>query len=108
MYQDGGKGPLIKVRAVAVWDTVGSLGIPRISLFDKLGINTSTKEFNFYDTNLSDRIEHAFHVLALDEHRPPFRPTVWERKPDNNKATDLRQVSRVHPILDLFSRTNIV
>ncbi|KAK3996027.1 hypothetical protein QBC44DRAFT_5628 [Cladorrhinum sp. PSN332] len=90
--QDGGEGPLIKVRAVAVWDTVGSLGIPNVSLLNKVGLGKSTKEFRFYDTNLSDRIEFAFHALALDEHRPPFAPTVWERSAENKGTTDLRQV----------------
>ncbi|KAH7162501.1 hypothetical protein B0J13DRAFT_580146 [Dactylonectria estremocensis] len=73
--QDCGKGELIKIKAVCVWDTVGSLGVPR-----------------WHNTSLSDRIEHAFHALALDETRPPFAPAVWERLPGNKLTTDLRQV----------------
>jgi len=61
---------------LAVWDTVGSLGIPNTSILAKLGIHYSTKEYRLFDTNLSDRIEHAFQALALDEHRLPFSPTV--------------------------------
>ncbi|KAH7328448.1 hypothetical protein B0I35DRAFT_486469 [Stachybotrys elegans] len=68
-------GELIKIKAVCVWDTVGSLGVPR-----------------WHDTNLSDRIEHAFHALALDETRGPYSPAVWERLPANKHTTDLRQV----------------
>ncbi|KAH8879413.1 hypothetical protein GQ53DRAFT_672154 [Thozetella sp. PMI_491] len=90
--QNGGKGPLIKVKAVGVWDTVGSLGIPNVSWLAQLGIHRGTKEFRFYDTNLSDRIEYAFQALALDEHRPPFSPTVWERTDANKNTTELRQV----------------
>ncbi|KAK4231482.1 hypothetical protein QBC38DRAFT_465840 [Podospora fimiseda] len=90
--QNEGKGPLIKVRAVAVFDTVGSLGIPNVSFLNHMGLAKSTKEFRLYDTNLSDRIEYAFHALALDEHRPPFAPTVWERTAKNKNTTDLRQV----------------
>ena len=52
--------------------------------------NSST--FKWTDTALSDRIEHAFHALALDEHRPPFSPAVWERSQENKDTTDLRQV----------------
>jgi hypothetical protein len=48
--------------------------------------------YKWYDTNLSDRIEHAFQALALDEHRPPFNPAVWERLPNDKETTDLRQV----------------
>ncbi|KAK0673845.1 hypothetical protein QBC41DRAFT_391244, partial [Cercophora samala] len=90
--QDQEKGPLIKVRAVGTYDTVGCLGIPSTTLFAKLGLPHSTSEFRFFDTGLSDRIEYAFHALALDEHRPSFSPAVWERTADNLDATDLRQV----------------
>ncbi|KAF5007320.1 hypothetical protein FDECE_6366, partial [Fusarium decemcellulare] len=61
---NSGEGDLITIKAVCVWDTVGSL----------------------------DRIEHAFQALALDETRPPFSPAVWERRPQNGLTTDLRQV----------------
>jgi len=96
VYQDGGTGPLIKVKAVAVWDTVGSLGVPKADILSKLGIKSSTKEFMFYDTALSDRVEHAFHALALDEHRPPFSTTMWERQARHRSACDLRQVWYVY------------
>ncbi|KAM0260270.1 hypothetical protein ACHAQJ_002834 [Trichoderma viride] len=79
VYQEN--GDLIKIKAVCVWDTVGSLGIPKISWLDK-----------WHDTSLSDRIEHAFQALALDETRGPFSPAVWERLPQNKMTTDLRQV----------------
>ncbi|KAG5658748.1 hypothetical protein KAF25_007301 [Fusarium avenaceum] len=75
--REQGQGDIITIKAVGVWDTVGSLGIPRIAWLDKLGIH---------------RIEHAFQALALDETRPPFTPAVWERLPENRYTTDLRQV----------------
>ncbi|KAI0128746.1 hypothetical protein BJ170DRAFT_701492 [Xylariales sp. AK1849] len=89
--QQGGIGELIRVKAIGVWDTVGSLGIPSIELLSKLGISRDTHEFSWYDTNLSPQIEHAFHALAIDETRGPFSPAVWERLPEQ-KTTDLRQV----------------
>ncbi|KAH8664536.1 hypothetical protein BX600DRAFT_550556 [Xylariales sp. PMI_506] len=91
-YQSHDEAQPIKVKAVAVWDTVGSLGIPTISLVTKLGLPHSSIEYRFFDTNLSERIEYAFQALALDEHRPPFTPAVWERTALNKHATDLRQV----------------
>ncbi|KAM3070310.1 hypothetical protein ACMFMG_010142 [Clarireedia jacksonii] len=84
-------GKKIVIQAVAVWDTVGSLGIPNIALLSKLGLPHSTKEYKFFDTNLSGSIRHAFQALALDEHRRPFSPAVWEVR-DMENATDLRQV----------------
>lgn len=66
--------PNIRIRAVAVWDTVGSLGIPNLGMWPQ-----STKEYSFINTEVSPIIEHAFHALALDEHRRPFSPTIWEQ-----------------------------
>ncbi|KYK60035.1 uncharacterized protein DCS_01169 [Drechmeria coniospora] len=84
-------GELITIKAVCVWDTVGSLGIPRIPWLEKLGIRPSNDEY-WHDTALSDRIEHAFQALALDETRSPFSPAVWERPWKVRVRTDLRQV----------------
>lgn len=42
VYQASGE--LIKIKAVCVWDTVGSLGIPKISWLEKLGIRASDDE----------------------------------------------------------------
>jgi len=86
---DGNK---IRVQAVAVWDTVGSLGIPQISLLARMGMPHSTKEYRFTDTNLTGIIRHAFQALALDEHRAPFSPAVWERTNMHKTTLDLRQV----------------
>ena len=35
-------------------------------------------------------IKHAFHAIALDEHRLPFTPTIWET-PKDRKDLDLKQ-----------------
>ncbi|KAK6585579.1 hypothetical protein PZA11_002306 [Diplocarpon coronariae] len=85
-------GSKIKTHAVAVFDTVGSLGIPNISLFAKLGLPHSTIEYKFFDTNLSGNIRHAFQALALDERRAPFKAAVWERANRHQTTVDLRQV----------------
>lgn len=63
----------IDIKAVGVFDTVGSLGIPRIPWLERLHLQTrSMKEYLFYDTNLNNRIQNAFQALALDEHRASF------------------------------------
>ncbi|KAF2007022.1 hypothetical protein P154DRAFT_180955 [Amniculicola lignicola CBS 123094] len=81
----------IPVKAIGVWDTVGSLGLPRIGWLTKVGLqNAESKEMSFYDTKLSNCVENAFQALALDEKRTAFSPAVWE-KPDGNRTT-LRQV----------------
>lgn len=69
----------------------GSLGTPRISWLEKLGLQSSaSKAMGFYNTRLSDCIENAFQALALDERRTSFSPALWEKAPGN--MTRLRQV----------------
>jgi uncharacterized protein (DUF2235 family) len=60
------------IKAVAVWDTVGAMGLPRY-------MNDSrTDAFRFTDTRLSPKVEHGFHAMALDEKRTDFTPTLWD------------------------------
>ncbi|KAF2013461.1 hypothetical protein BU24DRAFT_238667 [Aaosphaeria arxii CBS 175.79] len=63
-----------KVKVVGVWDTVGSLGIPDVAIFDNSNLRT---KHGFHNVKLNGSIEHAFHALALDEKRKAFRPTLW-------------------------------
>ncbi|KAK8089452.1 hypothetical protein PG997_004413 [Apiospora hydei] len=90
--QNGEESAPIKIKAVGVWDTVGSLGIPTVPFLEKLGITRSTVEFQWYNTDLSKNIEHAFQALAIDEVREPFSPAVWERNAASDETIDLRQV----------------
>lgn len=81
----------IKIKAIGVFDTVGSLGIPRVPLLERLHIqNRKIKEYVFYDTTLDPCVENAFQALALDEQRTAFSPALWE-KPKKGE-TILRQV----------------
>lgn len=57
-----------------VWDTVGSLGMP-IPLMP----HVSKKDFAFLETDLRINDTHAYHALAIDEHRPAFKPTLWQK-----------------------------
>jgi uncharacterized protein (DUF2235 family) len=63
----------IKIKFIGVWDTVGSLGIPK-----KGGV---AEKLQFHDTELSGTVENGYHALAIDEHREPFLPTLWNYKP---------------------------
>lgn len=73
---------------------LGSLGIPRIGVLEKLGLQQqSRKEFLFYDTSISNCIENAFQALALDENRASFSPAVWE-KPRGNTTVSIYAVSK--------------
>src|SRR6266403_3607945 len=52
-----------RIAFVGVWDTVGSMGVPRGS------IEAKVHRYRFLDTHLRLDNENAFHALALDEHR---------------------------------------
>ncbi|HEY6448653.1 MAG TPA: DUF2235 domain-containing protein [Acidobacteriaceae bacterium] len=55
-----------------VWDTVGTLGVP-VPFFPKV----SREDFAFLETDLRINDTHAYHALAIDEHREAFAPTLW-------------------------------
>lgn len=82
----------VRIRCIGVFDTVGSLGIPRISWLGRFGKRTveDMNEYAFYDTTLDECVDNAFQALALDERRAAFQPALWEKR--NNKSTNLIQV----------------
>ncbi|GKU14691.1 unnamed protein product [Fusarium langsethiae] len=78
------------VKVVGVFDTVGSLGIPdlpwtrfNLKFLEKtIGIT----EPGFHNIHLSPYIQHAYHALALDEHRGPFSPSLWHFPTNKDQA----------------------
>lgn len=67
----------IRIKFIGVWDTVGSLGIPNLA-----SISQISKLWTFHDVKLSTSVDNAFQALAIDEHRKPFVPTLWEQQED--------------------------
>lgn len=65
--------PGVTIKAIAVWDTVGALGIP---IYDP-DTQQPLDLFQFADTDLSPKVERGFHAVAIDERRDDFRPTLW-------------------------------
>ena len=68
-----------RAKFVGVWDTVGALGIPVGGLF-----RIFNKRWAFHDMTLSSWVDNAFQALAIDEHRKPFQPAVWDRSASAN------------------------
>lgn len=69
-------------------DIAGSLGIPRVPVLERLGLQKKqVKEYMFYDTSLDNCIQNAFQALALDEHRASFIPAVWEKSKTNTTVS---------------------
>jgi hypothetical protein len=63
------------IACLGLFDTVGALGIP-LGYFRLL----NRDRYEFHDVNLSSITRVNLHALAIDEHREPFRATIW-RKP---------------------------
>lgn len=76
------------IRFIGVWDTVGSLGVPDVGL---PGTNFLNRRWQFHDVTLSKSVQSAFQVLAIDEARRPFQPTLWAPQP-NAVEQQLEQV----------------
>ena len=64
--------PPPRILAVAVFDTVSSVGPPEI---DANG--DAVYDFNFCDTTLNAKVVNGFQALAADEIRDVFAPTYW-------------------------------
>ncbi len=81
----------VPIKVVGVWETVGSLGVPKVPFLTRIGIQSNTmKYYRFHDTALGDCVEFAFQALSLDERRYSFQPCLWEKLEGNQ--TVLRQV----------------
>lgn len=78
LQQLGYTTPDVKIKAIACYDTVGSLGIPRIGIFAANKAPYHSIDYAFVDTSVPRVVQHAIHALALDERREPFAPTMWE------------------------------
>ena len=66
--------PNIPIKSIAVWDTVGSLGIPEYVQGARVDL------FRFVDTALSAQVQNGFHAMALDEQRRDFPVTKWDER----------------------------
>lgn len=62
----------VEIAAVAVWDTVGALGIPIYA------VGAVVDLFQFANTELSPKVGVGIHAVSLDEERVPFSPTLWD------------------------------
>jgi uncharacterized protein (DUF2235 family) len=65
----------VRVHFIGVWDTVGALGIPRV--FDVDWVPRFSNKSQFHDTTLGESIRNAYHAVAIDEERLPYKATLW-------------------------------
>jgi len=64
----------VPVEAVAVWETVGHLGIPEY-------VNDGrTAVFRFSNNALHPRVKYGLQAIAIDEQRVDLAPAVWDSR----------------------------
>ncbi|QBQ53711.1 DUF2235 domain-containing protein [Nitrosococcus wardiae] len=79
---------------LGVWDTVGRLGIPLISM--QLVANFNNERYSFHDTKLSRVVSHAYHAVAVDEHRLDYEPTLWTPEAEPRQKMEQRWFPGAH------------
>ncbi|HEX4502523.1 MAG TPA: DUF2235 domain-containing protein [Scandinavium sp.] len=62
----------VPIEAVAVWETVGSLGIPAYMNDKRVDL------YRFADTKLGSGVRFGRQAIAIDEQRIDFTPTYWD------------------------------
>jgi len=75
---------------VGVFDSVGALGIP---VFGPRSF-IARRRWRFHDHELSSHVRRAYHALAIDEMRAPFRATLWSA-PGGAPERDVRRSEQV-------------
>lgn len=82
-----GKGHIVNIAYLGVWDTVGALGIPE-QLLGPIAKLWNWR-YRFHDAELSSLVRTARHAVALDERRVFYQPAFWDNMDDpkgNNKG----------------------
>ncbi|MDA0737987.1 MAG: DUF2235 domain-containing protein [Nitrospirae bacterium] len=75
-YESHGKSLKVDIEMLGVWDTVASFGIP-VNLF---GIPFQKINL-FRDFTVAKNVKKAYHLLAIDENRSPYEPTLMNHDP---------------------------
>lgn len=70
--ENGDFVPVPQIAAVAVWDTVGAMGVPSF-------LGPKSDAFRFVSNQLSDKVRLGLHAIAVDEQRIDFIPALWEK-----------------------------
>lgn len=64
----------VPIEAVAVWETVGHLGIPKYFNDKRMDI------FRFSDATLHPRVKYGLQAIAIDEQRVDLAPALWDNR----------------------------
>ena len=81
----------ITITFLGVWDTVGALGIP-LDIIE----NFNTKFYEFHNTDLSSLVKHAYHAIAIDEHRKDYDVCLWTPREKPQQTVEQRWFAGAH------------
>ena len=81
-----GSAPLLRVKYLGVWDTVGALGVPELLPFS----GWINREYDFHDPSLDSFVESARHAVAIDERRKLFPPVLFGDLAELNLAAGFK------------------
>ncbi|MCB1354059.1 MAG: DUF2235 domain-containing protein [Rhodobacteraceae bacterium] len=70
----GGEEGWPELSYLGIWDTVGSLGIPKHLWWAA----RANRGLAFHDTALTSKVRAARHAVAIDERRRTFQPALWD------------------------------
>jgi uncharacterized protein (DUF2235 family) len=78
----------VPIKLLACWETVGSLGIPTIGVFNLKSffpqwlLKLFPGKYRFHDVRLSRIVLNALHAVAVDERRKVFKVTLMDKDPE--------------------------
>lgn len=73
----------LSIKFIGVMDTVGALGIPENGILGFLKF--WNKKYRFHNTNASRMIENICHIVAVDERRTAYAPTLFSNLEELNR-----------------------
>jgi len=84
--------PLVKIKYLGIWDTVGALGIPTPLLGG--AARWWNRKYAFHDTKLSHMVQAARHAIGLDERRVFYQPSLWDNLEQSREGPGLNAGDR--------------
>lgn len=98
----------IKVKFIGVWDTVASMGKPA-SIKSRL-LNFFGKQIvheTLGNAEICTNVEHAYHAMAIDEHRLDFYPVLWIYPQKNTTALTQAKKIKVEQCWFVGAHSNV-
>lgn len=71
---EAGNAPVMTIRFLGVWDTVGAMGLPEVIP----GSDWFNREYDYHDPSLDAFVEFARHAVAIDERREFFPVILFD------------------------------